>query len=86
MCSWYRTRDKRKVMSDTPSDFIDNSDRPTEELYIELRDLEAIESRDTGNTSTSGAASDDDDGDTSGIRERIAHLRSLLSDRGVIQG
>ena len=72
-------------MSDTHDDYIDHSDRPTEELYIELRDLQHMESRpvDTSSAhdSTPGAPLDD----TSAIRERIAQLRALLSDRGAIR-
>ncbi len=72
-------------MSDIHDDYIDHSDRPTEELYIELRDLEHMESRpvDTSDQHdpTPGAPLDD----ASAIRERIAHLRALLSDRGAIR-
>ncbi|VAW05940.1 hypothetical protein MNBD_ACTINO01-2292 [hydrothermal vent metagenome] len=72
-------------MSDTPSEFIDHGERPTEELYIELRDLEAMETRMTDENGTPEATSVVATDDTSGIRERIAHLRALLSDRGVVQ-
>ena len=71
-------------MSNTPNEFIDHGDRPTEELYIELRDLEAMETRTVAESHLTAASGAEED-DTSGIRERIAHLRSLLSDRGVIQ-
>jgi hypothetical protein len=71
-------------MSNTQNDFSDHSDSPTEELYIELRDLENIESA-TPTTDESGTPSVGDGEDPSGIRERIAYLRALLTDRGVIE-
>jgi len=72
-------------MSDTPDDFIDHSERPTEELYIELRDLEAMETQVVETSDTPETTSGSEGDDASGIRERIAYLRALLSDRGVIQ-
>ncbi len=69
-------------MPDTNGDFIDYSDHPTEELYIELRDLEAIEPTLPEDAATAGEGTTEDPG---GIRERIAYLRSLLADRGVTQ-
>jgi len=72
-------------MSNTQDDFTDHSDRPTEELYIELRDLENIESATDTTANEPGTPSVGDGEDPTGIRERIAYLRALLSDRGVIE-
>jgi len=64
------------------NDYESEATRPTEEIYIELRSLEA-----QAPTSESGSSSDEQrpvvsDDDPSGIRARIAHLRAMLSDRG----
>jgi len=69
-------------MSNTHDDFVDNNDRTTEEIYIELRDLEVqapISEAANASMEPRPAMADDD---PSGIRARIAHLRALLSDRG----
>ena len=68
-------------MPNTHSDFTDPSERPTEELYIELRDLEATAVNACNDSDVPPTVADED---PSGIRERIAYLRALLSDRGVI--
>ncbi len=69
-------------MTPGTNDYESEATRPTEEIYIELRDLEAqapqIESAD-GSAEPRPVVSDDD---PSGIRARIAHLRAMLSDRG----
>ncbi len=69
-------------MPKATDDFSDHDDRPTEEIYIELRDLEAVapgrEDTDDPVEPRPVTASDD----PTGIRARIAKLRALLSDRG----
>ncbi|MGI9585089.1 MAG: hypothetical protein ACR2N7_05810 [Acidimicrobiia bacterium] len=60
-------------------DFDEDGDVPTEEIYLELTQLEA----------TAATQSQDQDlpspipsTDVSGIKTRIAQLRAMLSDRG----
>jgi hypothetical protein len=55
---------------------------PTEEIYLELRELEAAvpDMASTSNTEPTPAVADDD---PTGIKARIARLRAVLSDRGV---
>jgi len=70
-------------MSRPADDYTDRSDRPTEELYIELRDLVAETKGGDDEAETSQASRPTQHRDASLIRARIDHLRSLLSDRGV---
>jgi len=69
-------------MTPETNDHESEASRPTEEIYIQLRDLEAqapkVESADASDEPRP-VLSDDD---PSGIRARIAHLRAMLSDRG----
>ena len=51
---------------------------PTEEIYLELDELQAAAS-DQADTEPAPVTSDDD---PSGIKARIARLRAMLSDRG----
>lgn len=55
---------------------------PTEEIYLELRELEAAvpdTSSDSPDAEPTPAIADDD---PTGIKARIARLRAVLSDRG----
>jgi len=64
------------------NDYESEATRPTEEIYIELRDLEAhapTRESDSSSDEPRPVVSDDD---PSGIRARIAQLRAMLSDRG----
>ncbi len=57
---------------------------PTEEIYIELRDLEAVAADrgdDSRNPEPVPSLAEDD---PTGIKARIARLRAILSDRGVV--
>lgn len=56
---------------------------PTEEIYLQLRELEsaAADARDVpGDTAPAPVLAEDD---PTGIKARIARLRAVLSDRGV---
>jgi hypothetical protein len=56
---------------------------PTEEIYLELRDLEAaVPETQTASPGTEPIPAIADD-DPTGIKARIARLRAVLSDRGV---
>jgi hypothetical protein len=56
---------------------------PTEEIYLELRDLEAaVPETQTASSDTEPIPAIADD-DPTGIKARIARLRAVLSDRGV---
>ena len=56
---------------------------PTEEIYLELRDLEAaVPETQTAAPHTEPIPAIADD-DPTGIKARIARLRAVLSDRGV---
>lgn len=69
-------------MTPESNDYESEASRPTEEIYIELRDLEAVApTRGSDRTSPEPRPVVSDD-DPSGIRARIAHLRAMLSDRG----
>jgi hypothetical protein len=56
---------------------------PTEEIYLELRELESVveDAPDTDTSSEPAPVLADDD--PTGIKTRIARLRAVLSDRGV---
>ena len=56
---------------------------PTDEIYLELRELEAVapEATDAPRGTESAPAMAEDD--PTGIKARIARLRAVLSDRGV---
>ena len=56
---------------------------PTEEIYLELRELEAAvpDTQTTSPDSEPTPATADDD--PTGIKAQIARLRAVLSDRGV---
>jgi len=66
--------------SDIP---LDNDSPPTEEIYIELRDLEALadDLADSNPEPEPVPALAEDD--PTGIKARIARLRAILSDRGI---
>ncbi len=69
-------------MTPGTNDYESDATRPTEEIYIELRDLEAhTPTRESGDSLDEPRPVLSDD-DPSGIRARIAHLRAMLSDRG----
>jgi len=69
-------------MTPGTNDYESEGTRPTEEIYIELRDLEAhAPNRESGDSLDEPRPVVSDD-DPSGIRARIAHLRAMLSDRG----
>ena len=56
---------------------------PTEEIYLELRDLEAaVPETQTASPDTEPIPAIADD-DPTGIKARIARLRAVLADRGV---
>ncbi len=63
-----------------PSDNPRGDDPPTEEIYLELRELESA----VAETHEPAPALADDD--PTGIKARIARLRAVLSDRGVEPG
>jgi len=65
----------------TPNSPTSDDDTPTEEIYIELRELEAA----VGTASATSTAEPTPvlaEDDPTGIKARIARLRALLSDRG----
>ena len=56
---------------------------PTEEIYLELRELEAVAPEPVGTPRDAESAPVMAEDDPTGIRARIARLRAVLSDRGV---
>ena len=65
---------------------IDNGENttPTEEIYLELQELESIaEDKGKAPEAEEPAANARDDEDPNSITARIARLRALLRDRGV---
>jgi hypothetical protein len=68
------------VTSDSP--FSDDGP-PTEEIYLELRQLESIAPKMAPDAAASEPAPVVPEDDPTGIKARIARLRAVLSDRGV---
>lgn len=66
--------------SDTPHR---NDGPPTEEIYLELRQLESVASGTAGDAVGSEPVPALAEDDPTGIKTRIARLRAILSDRGV---
>jgi hypothetical protein len=66
------------MTSDTPPS---DDGPPTEEIYIELRELEAVAADIVDHNPEPAPTLADDD--PTGIKARIARLRAILSDRGV---
>ena len=56
---------------------------PTEEIYLELRQLESIAREPVADSAASGKSPVATDDDPTGIKARIERLRAVLSDRGV---
>ncbi|GMQ92949.1 MAG: hypothetical protein BMS9Abin12_0426 [Acidimicrobiia bacterium] len=66
----------------TPNNPTSDDGPPTEEIYIELRELEAaVGTEGVGPTAEPAPVLADDD--PTGIKARIARLRAVLSDRGI---
>jgi hypothetical protein len=55
---------------------------PTDEIYLELKELESVAEASDGSSPTEPAPVVADD-DPTGIKARIARLRAVLTDRGV---
>ena len=72
-----RTRPGRHTMSTIDDDSTDQP-IPTEEIFLELEELQEA-AKDLDDDTPSPATSEDD---LSGIKARIARLRAMLSDRG----
>jgi hypothetical protein len=68
------------VTSDPP---LGNDGPPTEEIYLELRQLESVARESAVDSAASGSSPVDTDDDPTGIKARIERLRAVLSDRGV---
>jgi hypothetical protein len=66
-------------MSPLIDDFDEDSDVPTEEIYLELKQLQAAADSHAPNQ---GLPSPVSAADVSGIKARIAQLRAMLTDRG----
>jgi hypothetical protein len=67
-----------------PEDPHTDDGHPTEEIYLELRELESAAAnaeRPRAEQEPAPVVADDDD--PTGIKARIARLRAVLSDRGV---
>ena len=59
----------------------DDNIRPTEEIYLELQELqETAQDMDTDTPAEPSPVTSDDD--PTGIKARIAKLRAMLADRG----
>ncbi len=56
---------------------------PTDEIYLELRELESLVADGTSDSSQEEPAPVLPEDDPTGIKARIARLRALLADRGV---
>ena len=56
---------------------------PTEEIYLELRELEAVAPEAVNAPRDAESAPVMTEDDPTGIKARIARLRAVLSDRGV---
>jgi|GEM_PF-6857264 len=56
---------------------------PTDEIYLELRELESVVKDATAASSPTEPAPVVADDDPTGIKARIARLRAVLTDRGV---
>lgn len=56
--------------------------RPTEEIYLELEELQATAAHTPDPVPQDGALPKVRDDDPSSIKARIARLRAMLSDRG----
>jgi hypothetical protein len=56
---------------------------PTEEIYIELRNLEAVAADTVDGAPDPEPAPPFAEDDPTGIKARIARLRAILSDRGI---
>jgi hypothetical protein len=56
---------------------------PTEEIYLELKQLESVARESDVDSATSGQSPMATDDDPTGIKARIERLRAVLSDRGV---
>lgn len=56
---------------------------PTDEIYLELRQLESATPEVTADAMSSEPMPASADDDPTGIKTRIARLRAILSDRGV---
>ncbi len=66
--------------SDTP---LNDGGPPTEEIYIELRDLEAVAADLADSYADPEPVPALAEDDPTGIKARIARLRAILSDRGI---
>lgn len=71
--------DTPMTSNDSPSD----DGPPTEEIYIELRDLEAVAAERVDDSHDPEPVPTLAEDDPTGIKARIARLRAILSDRGV---
>lgn len=66
-----------------PEPPISDDGPPTEEIYLELRELESVVHDTPGVGTSSEPAPVLADDDPTGIKARIARLRAVLSDRGI---
>jgi len=71
---------ERRMTADTPHN---DDGPPTEEIYIELRELEAVAADKVGASTDSEPLPSLAEDDPTGIKARIARLRAILSDRGI---
>jgi hypothetical protein len=62
----------------------DDSLRPTEEIYLELEELQELQetAQDLGDEAMGEPSPVTSDDDPTGIKARIARLRAMLADRG----
>lgn len=67
------------IDDDNGDDALPDTTVPTEEIYLELEELEEAAQLQDGEDAPAPAVSSDD---PSSIKARIARLRAMLSDRG----
>lgn len=76
----FRGRERGHMHSDTHG--VDEDGPPTEEIYIELSELEATAEEDADDPTVGETAPVLAEDERSGVKGRIAKLRAILTDRG----